>query len=262
MPRGKYTRKSKVASIVKHVDTALVPVETFTELNFWQELNDKEQATVIQEGEQLAVAMLNYGRSRLAIGEHLFNIQRILEPKNVFTKFLSKVCHFSPKTAYRYINGYKNAQQMLPETVLKAAMARGYNILGDTEEKPLGIYTEAAKQLPPPREASAEQAATWLDSVEQVRKKTRGMTSAAVESINPIPQDPDTLLKECFRFVDNRFRKLPISHKVRQQWIKTLIGMELTLLGVGNQQTLSPIAIPTDFKAERGRPRIGKEQAA
>lgn len=263
MPKGHYPRKSvksvkKHMTIVKHeIEPTLVPITTFTSLSWWNKLSEQEQLTVKTEGEQLATELLNHGRSRLAIGEHLSKLQAILEPHNLFGKFL-KTYHFNSRTAYRYIRGYENASKMLPESVVKVAMVRGFNIFGESEEKPLGIFTEAAKQLPPPQNATEKQAEVWLDSVDKVRKQVRGQgvsPSTGLQEVMAVPQDPETLLKETYRFFENRYKKLPNNSKVRANWVRSLIGMALSTLGVSGQQSFTPIAVPEGYKAERGRPR-------
>jgi hypothetical protein len=260
MPRGIYNRTAATRGAALTTSAAkivtLVPESAYTELNWWDRLDVNEQKAVKTEGEHLAVALLNHGRSRLAIGEHLLNIQKVLEPKNLFVKFL-KNFHFSTKTAYRYMNGFKNAQRELPESVLSAAMARGYNMIGDSEQKPLGIYTSAVRQLPPPANPTAEQANQWLDSVEQVRKKTR---STPAPEFAPEQEaaavDPELLLKECYRFIENRFKKLPDNARQRQRFMRDLISYEMTLVGIEKSTPFMPKTPPSDFKAERGRPKL------
>lgn len=258
-PRGMYQRKGATGAstaVAAKTTTSLVPETAYTELNWWERLDPQEQNKVKAEGEQLAVALLNHGRSRLAIGEHLRNIQAVLEPKNLFVKFL-KNFHFSVKTAYRYMNGFTNAQRELPASVLSAAMARGYNMIGETEQKPLGIYTSAVRQLPPPANPTPEQANQWLDSVEQVRKKTRSTPEAGFATeAEAITQSPELLLKECYRFIENRFKKLPENARERSRWMKDLIAYEMSLIGLEKSTPIMPKAAPSDFKAERGRPRL------
>jgi hypothetical protein len=253
VPRGKYTRKTTLnldADISSDIQM-LVPPDAFNTLAWWEKLQPAEQTTVMHEGRLLAQAMLDHGKSRLAIGEHLEKLQGVLEPRNLFGKFL-KNYHFSKRTAYRYIAGFKNAKARLPETVLKAAMARGVNIVGETEARPLGIYTEAVAKLPPPQSANEVQANTYLTQLEQVRKETR--SSGANLFTVPVPQDPQTLLKECYRFVSLRYKRLPNNSKTRAQWVRNLVGMILADLGVSGEQTFAPHAAPEDFKAQRGRP--------
>lgn len=258
MPRGQYIRQPKMT--VTKSQPVLVPETVYTSLNWWDRLDATEQKTVKTEGEHLAIALLNHGRSRLAIGEHLVNIRTVLEPKKLFVKFL-KNFHFSVKTAYRYMNGFSNAKRELPETVLSAAMARGYNMIGESEQKPLGIYTNAVRQLPPPKDPTQSQANQWLDSVEQVRKKSKSSVTEFSPEIVSVPQDPGTLLKECYRFVENRFKKLPENARERSRWMKDLIGYQLFMAGIDKSTAFLPKTPPADFKAERGRPRLVETQA-
>lgn len=235
----------------------LVPAAMFSSMNGWDKLNDAEKATVTSEGHALAQAMLIVGAGRLAIGEHLTNLQGTLEPHNLFGRFLKKF-NFSKRTAYRAISGFKNAKAQLPEPILKAAMARGINLLGENDQKPLGVFTDAVRKLPPPSNPDAMQANTWLDQVEQVRKDSRQEASDAAGTdafVMPEPTDPQTSMKECFRFVSGRFKHLPTTPRVRANWVRGLIGMLMTELGVANAGAIQPQAIPEDFRVQRGRPR-------
>lgn len=263
MSPRQYKRKNAPATALATMADvkSIVPTASFTELSWWGKLNQEEQSVVLSEGQQLASALLQFGYSRMAIGEHLSRLQGVLEPHNLFTRFL-KNFHFSKRTAYRYIAGFQNAKQRLPETVLKAAMARGVNIIGDSEIKPLGVYTDAVAKLPPPSNASEVQANTWLDQIEQVRKDTR----ASGETMNvlavPVPQDPQTLLKECYRFISMRYKRLPNNSKTKANFVRSLIGMILAELGVSGQQTFAPVAIPEEFRVGRGRPRTSQIAAS
>src|SRR5258708_7023451 len=93
MPRGVYKRKAEKETTLdlapETVEAeALVPPEAFNTLAWWEKLAPEEQNVVMQEGRLLAQAMLENGRSRLAIGEHLSKLQSILEPHNLFGRFL------------------------------------------------------------------------------------------------------------------------------------------------------------------------------
>lgn len=250
MPRGEYVRKTKLAI------SADIPPTVIQFINppdaLLKKLSEDEKTAVVNETHLLAKALLDYGKSRLAVGEHLAKLQSLLEPHNLFGRFL-KNFHFSKRTAYRYIAGFNNARAKLPEVVLKAAMARGVNIVGDTEMKPLGVYTDAVAKLPPPQSATEEQANTWLNQIEQVRKETRASGEAGLFAV-PVPQDPQTLLKECYRFVSLRYKRLPNNSRTRATWVRSLVGMLLADLGVSGEQTFAPHAAPEEFKAQRGRP--------
>lgn len=263
-PRTTVALSSTSMKLATNEATHLVPEAMFSSLPWWDKLNVEEQTTVQTEGMSLAQALLVNGASRLAVGEHLTNLQGTLEPHNLFGRFL-KSFHFSKRSAYRFINGFKNAKARLPEPVLKAAMARGINLLGENDQKPLGVYTEAVKRLPPPSNPDAQQANAWLDSLEGVRKTVRQETSDAVGTesfVMPEPNDPQTAMKECYRFVSGRFKHLPSAPKVRANWMRGLIGMLITELGVSGAQQFQPQAVPEDFRIQRGRPKTSAVGAA
>lgn len=216
------------------------------------ELDAKERQELEREARALRSEMVKFAQSKLAIGEHLLKIHDILEPKRVFGRFLDNLrSGLSKKTAYRYIEGFQNAKAMLPDNVLREAMARGMNMLG-TNEKPLGRYTLAVKRLPAPKSDNPKVIDAYL---EKVQDKTRELYS------NELERDEDELVKEVFRFFDARFQRLPNSHKTRRRFVETIGGMMVARLGVSSPQTFEPVAIDT-VRAVRGRPRHSEEDAA
>jgi hypothetical protein len=249
MPRGIYNRSSK------KTEHSLITTSAFTSQKWWSKLNNVEQKEVMSEGQQLAAAMIANVESRIAIGQHLSRLQEILTPYGVFQRFLRNF-QFSLRTAARYIAAYKNAKAGLPEKVLKAAVARGVNIMGENEAKPFGQYTEVVKNLPPPTQATDEQANAYVDAILNARKQQRSniATEAAGGMGVVIPQDPGTLLKECYRFVSLRFARLPQNVNTRKKWTRQFVGMVLTLAGEPALQ-FTPVPVPEDFTVSRGRPR-------
>lgn len=250
MPRGQYERKTSALALPKV--SGIVSMSMFTALPWWDKLSQQEQSSVFAESQSLAQSMLLQGQARLRVGEHLSALQGILTPHNLFVRFL-RTFRFSQKTAYRYIAGYKNAAARLPQSVLTAAMARGINIIGDTEEKPLGVYTKAAEALPPPKEANEVQATTWLDQIEQVRKQNRSDDRAG---ITLVVGNPDALKREVVRFAANRFEKLPTNKKTREKWAREVLSLLMTKFGVSVPQTYSPMPVPSDYEVQRGRPKV------
>jgi len=225
------------------------------EENWWEELTLAEQSVLQVEGQGLAVALLVQGYSRLAIGAHLVKAQAILEPHSLFGKFL-KLFRFTPRTAYRYIQRYQNASASLPETILRAAMARGIDMSSEREETPLGKYTHIVKALPPPPNPDPVAANAWIDRVVDAHKDSKSDDEEIEREFSvPVPQDPETLLKECYRFVATRYRKLPINSRQRSKWVHQLAGMLLNELGVSNALSIAPISVPEDYRVQRGRPR-------
>lgn len=246
MPRGQYARTPKGST---SIEVATIKPEIFSALSWWKKLSAQEQTAVIGESQQLGSSLLQFGQARLAVGQHLEKIQAILEPHNVFQKFL-KTFRFSPRTAYRYISGFKNASSMLPAPIVKAAMARGVPIVGDTDAKPLGVYTEVVKTLPPPQAPTEQQANQYLDALEKMRRETR--TTNVLEL--PVG-DPNTLLKETLRFAALRYKRLPHNKRTREAWASRLVGMLLAEFGLVGQHTFSSIPVPVEFQVQRGRPK-------
>jgi hypothetical protein len=249
MPRGVFPRKKKAEQSLT--------TTVFTSQKWFTKLTNVEQKEVLSESKKLAVAMVANVESRIAIGQHLVRLQEILTPYGVYQRFLRSF-HFSLRTALRYVAAYKNAKAGLPDNVLKVAVSRGVNIMGENEQKPFGQYTEVVKQLPPPQAATPEQANAWVDAIENARKQQRSQTAAAVAGGEilgvVVPQDPQTLLKECYRFVTLRFSRLPQNANTRKKWMRQLVGMELTLAGEPATQ-FTPVPVPEDFTVTRGRPR-------
>jgi hypothetical protein len=222
----------------------------------WDSIPRKDQIYIERETKGLGEALTDYGRSRLSIGEHLTNIKDKL-PKGMFTKYLGAY-HFKRSTAYKAIASYKNAVQWLPEPVLKAAMARNMPLLGESDEKPLGAYTNAIKRIPPPKSEDPVVIDQYLDSIEESRKRGDARSSKMAE----VDEDAEVLLQHAYRFVSSRLKKIPNRGKSRRQWVDKLVGMILTELGVSGQQSFHPEGIPEEFVAKVGRPRLSDEEAA
>lgn len=248
MPRGQYPRKH---APVTTLTVAAAAIDSA--ISGWDKLSAEEKKAAASEGRQLSQALLQYGRSKLAVGEHLTKLQAILEPHNLFSRFL-KTFHFNKRTAYRYIAGFNNAKERLSAPILKAAMQRGVNIIGENATKPLGIYTNAVAKLPPPSNPTDVQAVTWLDQIEQVRRDTRAEAATGLSVVTN--QDPQVLLREAYRFVNLRYRRLPNNSRTKAAWVRSLVGMLMADLGVNTHQTFAPTAVPEDFKAQRGRPAM------
>jgi hypothetical protein len=227
----------------------LVTRDFFTALPFWDKLEKPEQRTVKAETEGLAEAHAGQVVSRMRMGEHLQNLQTVLEGKGLFVKYLDTL-HFSYRTAYRYIEAYKAVKDQVPENVLQLAAARGMDLVGYQADRPFGPYTEAIKALPPP--AEADKVPEWLDGLEEKRKELPRRAR------NHKPASGEIALKTTYRSVYSRFKSLPAG-KGRVTLIKRLIGFIMADFGVPSQ-TMEPEAPPEDFRAKVGRPK--KKQVA
>lgn len=215
------------------------PQGMLVNLAWWKDLTENEQITIQNEGAKIAQTLLHFGQAKLRIGEHLSRVHEILEPKRLFTQFV-KIFHFSERTAYRYMKGYENSRTVLPTPVVEIAMSRGLNLLGDTAEKPLGVYTETVKALPPPKSPTPAQAIKWVESIEQAQKSARTKRGRSTKST-----DGSDSLTKCFMFVAKRYTKLPADKFTRKQWIQRLVGMLKNI-----EHAIQPQAQPK----RRGRP--------
>lgn len=230
----------------EHGNTDLARIDDLARL---AELSEEEQATIRREGKALARAMVNYGFSKLEIGKRLINLRTVLEPHGLFVRLLQTL-HFTPRTAYRYMYGFQNASKILPEAVLEEAMARGYRMIGESPNTPVGVYTEAVKQLPPPKNPSPEAARKYLDSVERLRRQ-----HARTGRQKPV-EDPEYVIDECFRSFDSRLKRIAEDEKTRTEFLRVLVGMQMFAAGVSKPMTFKPVEVPESLRVRPGRPRI------
>lgn len=230
--------------------TGIIKAETLKTIKGWDKLSGEERSSVILESQKLGRTLLMHSQSRLAIGEHLVTLHGILEPHRMFQSYL-KNFHFSERSAYRHMKSYENSKTILPATIMKAAMVRNVQILGESSDKPLGIYTAAAAALPPPVDATETQANEYLDQLEAVRK-TKQKDDVQVM----VPRyDQNVLMKECLRFVASRYSRLPNRKATREAWVQKFFGMCLSEFGMSAQSALAPLSVPEQFAApKRGRP--------
>lgn len=236
--------------------TEAPPINILQTLPGWENIPRKDQIYIEKETKGLGEALENYGKSRLAVGERLTNIQEKL-PAGTFSRYL-KAYHFKRSTAYNTIASYKNAVQWLPEPVLLRAMARNMPLLGASADQPLGIHTKAVKRLPPTQSKDPVVIDQWLDTIEELTKKTDARSPKMVE----VDEDTDVLLLQAYRLVSSRLKKIPNRGKSRRVWLDKLVGMLLTEMGTSGHQTFEAEGIPEGFVAKRGRPRIYEEEVA
>lgn len=233
-------------------------IERLSRLGWFKRMDDDTKAAVEQETEQLSSAMLNAFRSKLAMGQHLGTLQSLLEGN--FVKYLRNF-GMNQSTCYRYIAGFRNAAAVLDKRILDVAAARGINLLGDTEDRPLGVFTAAAKKLPPPKNPDAEKASQWLDNLNIVRKQlkaagTDGKGKPEVEYVAEKEVDPQHAAKEIYRVFRSRNGALDKNPKTKRNFLHFVVGLFLTEQGISNPTTFEPVAIPDDFRQGRGRPRL------
>ena len=231
-------------------------------LSFWNQLTPSKQETLREEIKQLAAARMMHASSGLAIGKHLRTIYNTCEPySGAFRKLITNFA-FVERTAYRYMETYDNVKAVFPEVILKAAMARGLNVLSYSKEAPLGKYTEAVRLLPPPKNADTETANRYIEQLEQTYKDRKKALLAAGERDTPrlVSRDKKTLLRDSYRGIRNALKSLPT--RQRRAFLEELIGMAMTEAGIQSKVSFAPEGIPDDFRREPGRPRLDGTIAA
>lgn len=234
----------------------IVSIDEFAKQNWWTKLKANEQRIVEQESKQLEEEMQKLLFSGLQIGVHFDRLHKILEPKRLWLKYLKS--HFngiSQKTVYRYIKRWENAKRNLPKPVLRIAAVRGMDICGDTDDRPLGPYTDIVKRMPPPDTESERDINEWLDRIEEKRLK-RIEERRAPGSVIVEVGDGEEMAKDCYQlFVRCLGRLQPKSHKAKSAFVLRLSGLMFAKIGVSGVQSVEVVAIPPEFERKRGRPR-------
>jgi hypothetical protein len=228
----------------------LDPMETIAHESWWNELSGAEQDTLRDSSFNLLHARQSYVESKLAMGKALFTVQKILEPRGWFGAYLIPF-KFSIRTAYRRIALYRNAAQFISDVILYEAINMGIEIAGDSEDAPLGPYTEAAKTNPPPEHPTPEAAREWLYKVES---STRMPKKHPVKEISQMPAlNVGELTKAAYRSL-----RRPISQLRKENQMEFLIqvgGMIMTEFEASGKLILKPVEIPDGWERKRGKPK-------
>jgi hypothetical protein len=220
---------------MRKVNTEIVTPETF---QGWSKLEPNEQTKVTVEFQALEKAIGLYEMSNLEIGEHLNNVSKVLTPKRMFNKWLSwwlkgRKRKLSRSWAYQMMKDYGSVKVELPKPVLEMALQRGTK-----------ISVAAIAKNPPPKEAlegNKSAIGRYLDSLKTTK----------VEVI----KSRDTLVKEVLNLYRKNVALLP-DGKSKAWFLRTVIGMEMTVTGLASEQNYAPMAVPET--AKRGRPTLKK----
>lgn len=228
----------------------MLPLEIVQNADWWGEIEKAGQSKLLKEMKGLEQTMIIGTQSRITLGKHLSAIQEALAPIKKFNRFL-QAYNLKRSTAFKAINSYKNAQKWLSEDILAAAAARNMNMLGESEDAPLGVYSTCVKRTPPPEDNNIDKINTWLHSIELSRRREIAQTRKRAEEVG---LDEDQALKECFQFVNRRLAKMPTRSRVRTQWLEKLSGMLFRQIGVSTIRSIEPQAAPEEFTRGVGRP--------
>lgn len=231
---------------------------------FFSKLTLSKQQQLLTDIEQLTAARMMHVSSGLAMGKYFSSIHAICEPHSGAFRKIANSFKFTGRTAYRYMETYENVRSAFHETILKAMMVRGVNILSYSKEAPLGKYTEVVRLLPPPANPDEHEASRYVDQIEQTYKDRKKVMSERGERETPVvTHTKKDLLESNYRGIRNALKSLPL--RQRRPFLDELFGMALTELGIGSNTTFTPEAIPEDFRRgpgyPRGRPRTYPDKA-
>ena len=243
-----------------------VSEKSLSSFGFWSSLDKDQQVKMIDSSRGLMTGRIQEGLSKLQIGAHLSVANDILaKHRGGWMEYL-KAFKFSTSSARRYIDTYRYAASNLHPVILEEALARGMEILGSKEGKPLGIFTMAFKSLPPPANVTKTAASTYLDAVEEKAKKQlgrkRGQHRAKTgDKLTEALEDPEMLKKLCFRMFNNNLAK--VASAQRKRFTLNLIGLMLTQAGYKEVPASIALAeVPEDYLVGAGRPKGYSPKAA
>jgi hypothetical protein len=222
--------KKAISQAANVQTTGLPSVESFTG---WAKLQPAEQTTVKMEAQGIYDELKEEGETRIRIGEHLTKMRTILEPKRLFVKFLDFCFKMSRATAYRYMEEYRVAKQLLPAPVLELASIRH-----------VPIREKVIVENPPPTTDNVVEIGEYLDRISHI-------------AVNPVTvsTNRDVLLKECVNYCTTRYNRLPSNKRTRDAWTRDLFGMLMNKFGLTAQTAFTPVTIPASFEVQRGRPK-------
>src|SRR5712691_5274573 len=191
---------------------------------------------------QLSKAMSDLGTSALRIGEILSKVELLLKPRGVWVAYLNSIPGFTQPSAYRFIRGFRNAENRYTKPILSLVLSSGMDMLGD-DKKPYGKYTDVVKKLPPPPvtgdDAKDKDAASqWLTKVEASYRESR--KKGAVKLADSV-----TLQKEAFNAVLKRYGKVPEGKQL--QWIRDLFAYILGNMQFAQDFVVEPKEPPKTF---------------
>jgi hypothetical protein len=228
------------------------------QLDFWSTLSNQEQDRLAFETDRFVSAQQTYGLTGVEVGQRLLNVQKLLTPHGLFTKYLKAYFRRDPRTGYRYIDDYKRLLELLGPSVVEAMIKNGFSLDKANRVRPLGQYTSAyhkllANQVLPPDAASEEEALRWVRRLEIEHERmiadpeALAVVKARNETISlpgPVPTYKD-LLKQDYLSLQCSLTKIP-NDRI-EEFIESFVGYVLASRGVSGKRFTAQ-AIPDTFK--------------
>lgn len=274
-----------------HEVKTLIPQKAVTEFFENTKLAPGRQQKLKDAGTGLKKALVIHHVSMVAIGECAATIINEAPPGKVNAFLRALDIKMSERHLRRYASGYNYIAGNLPELVIREAASRNMPLIGtgsNLEKQPFGRYTAAIGIVGLPKKRADEwEAKRWLDQVEarhkggndlkkdghklkpkklhlksvvELKEERNKKKTVRVEGTSHVESEIETQLEIAFRTARSCLRK--ITSRQKRSFLDKHVGHLLTELGVSNLQSFSPVAVPSHFRTERGRPRLLKTEAA
>lgn len=213
-------------------------------LRGFEKLKAPEQNLLRRKTQDLIQHIQAAGMNRLEIGRDLAEIRDVLEPRNMFERYLKieglSIYKISRASAYRFIENFEVARTITPTPTAQARIAL------------MRVGSKLTRALvssnPPPRTKDPEKLIEYIEELAAGNRRSK-------EELG----DPDLVARELIMRYCTLFDRLPSHHKTRASFFHRVAGMMATISGIASEVSVRPIAVPDDYRpGPKGRPRIHK----
>lgn len=177
---------------------------------------------------ELNVAMGEFSKSGLRIGQILLEARAELKPLGIWIAFLNRIPGLSAKTGDRFIKRYEMAQKKLTSSVLAVATTAGINLSGESEKEPFGRYSKAVKKVGnPPKETGKmdedfDRAQSWVAQVLNSYNSQLKRARARQEEVDPVERAAERLIAAVQSYNEDREAQVGFLRRVLMKVTKEL----------------------------------------
>jgi hypothetical protein len=214
-------------------------------------MTEGERDIVLRETQILA----DHEICELDTGKRIVLVRSILQKYKLFHSWLRHL-PFTERTSYRRIKTYERALEMWPgETgrmILEAAIERRLQIVGWSNEKPMGLFEDVEED--PPKTGTPDKVNEYLNRLELLVRRASQQEQLPIEL-----WDAE---RKSFQAVERIIRHLPAEK--HDTFLSDFVGLMMSLLGADKPQKFTPSLIPQEFwlggsmRSAETRERISK----
>lgn len=211
---------------------------------------------------ELMKAMQEHASTMLKIGKVLCEVRNFLSDRGDAMKgYVNSIPGFAQATAYRYMARYEMGTKMLPKPLLDRTLARGLEMVGVSEDKPFGRYTEAVKKL-----EGTSKGLKIKDCTDE--KKAEQYLNNVVAEFQKMPKGSrekvtrDSLVEQAAKYVLSCWKRLPDKDK-KVSFFSETFGYIINSAGFDTPMSVHPKESPAHWekpkKKHTGRPKGTKK---